>query len=66
MKTPEQQALDHWEYVEGVILQENEDVECMAFLLSDYLKKIGHHFRTAFVHGYKHGVADAEKGPLNL
>ena len=54
-KDPEDQALTHWDYVQGVLEQELFDTEVMALTPKDYLRVIGHHFRTAFVHGYKHG-----------
>lgn len=61
MKTPEQLADEHWEYVRGVIDRENLAVEHMALGMDEYLVKIEFHFKTAMIHGYKHGLAAAKE-----
>ena len=50
-------CLAHWKYVEGILLTGEEPVEPF----SDIEKKINiieFHYRTAFMHGYKHGRED--------
>ena len=45
-------AKDHWEYVEELLIahgEKNEDIEL-----------IGFHYRTAFIHGFKHGVEETK------
>ena len=46
-------AEQHWEYVKGIL--ETHDVP------DKEIKDIGYHYTTALMHGYKHGVSDAEK-----
>lgn len=36
----------HWEYVESVLIAHGEEDEV--------IKKCEHHYRTAFIHGWKH------------
>lgn len=47
---------DHWSYVEKVLRAhgENEDV----------IKKCGFHYKTAFDHGFKHGVESEKEKDL--
>lgn len=40
----------HWSYVRDMLLAHDED--------SDIIEKCGFHYRTAFIHGFKHGVED--------
>ena len=40
-------AEEHWEYIESLLEQHGES--------DDVVDKIGFHYKTAFVHGYKHG-----------
>jgi hypothetical protein len=47
-------AKAHWGYVESVLLTHG--------LNSLFVKDIGFHYQTAFIHGYKHGVQDTEEG----
>ena len=55
-------AAAHWEYVESVIRAEWDGFATVAAFdpthLDAHCKIIGHHFRTAFAHGYKHGKDD--------
>lgn len=44
----EKLAADHWNYLQGVL--EAHGVEW------NTIKTCGHHYRTAFVHGFKHGI----------
>ena len=60
MKTPEQLADEHWNYVRGVIEQENDRVEFMVLSLNDYIAKIEYHFKTALIHGFKHGAESTQ------
>jgi len=56
-KTPKELAAEHWETYVKIILEAHEDDE-------DLIRKIGAHYVTAFVHGFKHGVESMreEKG----
>lgn len=45
-------ASAHWEYVSGILATHGISVE--------QIDMIGFHYKTAMVHGYKHGLADAE------
>jgi len=57
-KTPEEIQImldEHWEYVEGVLVNGqpvNEEINIAR------LTEIRYHYRTAFIHGYKHGIQD--------
>lgn len=42
---------DHWEYVKGVLESYKEDLD---------IGEIAFHYKTAFLHGYKHGWDDAK------
>ena len=47
-------AEEHWQYVRAVLehdFRENEESKAI-------IEVIGFHYKTAFVHGYKHGVED--------
>lgn len=56
--TAEKLAEAHWEYIEALLRNEinasNEPSEC----LERYIQSIGFHYKTAMIHGYKHGVID--------
>ena len=41
----------HWKYIEGMLKVHGE--------MEDMIKVIGYHYKTAFIHGYKHGVEEA-------
>lgn len=45
---------DHWEYIQALLLVQNCD--------EDDLKMIEFHYKTAFLHGYKHGIEDSNVG----
>lgn len=51
-------AEDHWAYLSNILKAhgENEHV----------LDLIGIHYKTAMVHGYKHGVQDTDRKRLNI
>lgn len=52
-----QLAEAHWTYVRQVLeLEGFNDV---------YTKVLGFHYTTAMIHGYKHGIADAQGGTAN-
>ena len=55
----------HWAYVESVIRSEWKafaiTVDCDPHLVDSHCEIIGHHYRTAMFHGYKHGVEDSTK-----
>ena len=44
---------DHWEYVKGVMMASTLGAQRS-------LTEIEHHYKTAFRHGYKHGVEDTD------
>jgi len=46
----------HWEYVDGVIMAELKEFSITPTEITTHLDLIGYHYRTAFVHGYKHGM----------
>jgi hypothetical protein len=50
MTRAEELAEAHWQYIKGILLVHDvtpaEIVEC------------GYHYKTAFVHGYKHAIED--------
>ena len=46
-KTPKELAAEHWETYVKIILDVHEDDE-------ELIRKIGVHYKLAFVHGYKH------------
>jgi hypothetical protein len=49
----------HWSYVESVIRVHGADDQT--------IKECAHHYKTAFAHGYKHGVEDAAlKDPAEI
>lgn len=55
----EQLAEAHWGYIEQAIRTEYDgsEVEARGFIdLEFYLRRVGFHYRTAMVHGYKHGA----------
>ncbi len=45
-------ANDHWEYVKEVLITHGES--------NEVIEKIGFHYRSAFVHGFKHGVDELD------
>lgn len=58
MKDPEQLAAAHWKYVEGLLELHRVDV--------GDIEIIGWHYRSAMVHGFKHGVEAAKEKALIL
>ena len=56
MDKAEQIAEEHWEYLKGVL--EN------AGLLDYRIEEIGYHYKTAFIHGWKHALEEyKQKNP---
>ena len=49
----EKLAADHWKYLEGLLESHNVDEKAV--------EAIGFHYRTAMVHGFKHGVEASRK-----
>jgi len=49
VKIAEELAEEHWSTYVKVILEAHETDE-------DVIRKCGVHYRTAFIHGFKHGV----------
>ena len=48
----EKLAYDHWSYISGLLHAHGEE---------EYvIQKIGYHYVTAFIHGYKHAVEEIE------
>jgi len=55
----EELAAAHWNYIEQVIRNEYAGMDATSeFNLDEYCRQVGFHYRTAFVHGYKHGRED--------
>lgn len=50
----------HWEYVKEVVRDGRDDAEGITLSIQDYLTIIGFHYKTAMLHGYKHGREDYE------
>ena len=46
-------ANEHWEYIKE-LLDINRN--------TNWIEQIGFHYKTGFIHGYKHGQADKEMG----
>ena len=46
-------AEEHWSYIEALLLAHGE---------KDILEVIGFHYKSAFIHGFKHGVEFIEEG----
>lgn len=44
----------HWKYIESLLLTHGESL--------DVVNKIGFHYVSSMVHGYKHGYCDYAKG----
>jgi len=44
----------HWKYIESLLLTHGESL--------DTVSKIGFHYTTAMIHGYKHGYCDFARG----
>jgi len=68
-----QLADEHWAYVESVIRAEWKafatTTDCSPDLVDEHCEIIGHHYRSAMIHGFKHGVDAAEAngwGSANL
>ena len=53
MNDPETLSKAHWSYVASVLKAHGESEEV--------IKKCGHHYITAFVHGWKHAKEDVEE-----
>jgi len=53
MKKPEDLAEEHWAYVRDTLRVHGED--------DAVIEKIGWHYTTAMVHGYKHAIEDMKK-----
>jgi hypothetical protein len=47
----EKLAMDHWKYIEDLLVAHDPEI--------DNLNIIGFHYRTAFEHGFKHGMEAA-------
>ena len=48
LKKPEDLAEEHWAYIRNLLMVHGED--------DSVIEKIGWHYTTAFVHGYKHAL----------
>lgn len=53
MTRAEELAHAHWGYIEGILAVHNVTI--------DEITACGYHYKTAFVHGYKHALQDNEK-----
>ena len=54
MKDVNELADKHWSYVEQMLKAHGED--------EDIIRVIGFHYKTAMVHGFKHGREDTQNG----
>jgi hypothetical protein len=46
----------HWEYIESLL--EREIPKEISFSKDQYIHRVGFHYKTAMIHGYKHGLED--------
>ena len=54
-------AEDHWSYVKGVLETQNNFATCVNdCLMEAVVEVIGHHYKTAFIHGFKHGIENSQ------
>lgn len=53
IEKPDELALNHWSYVEALLEKHGEDKAT--------IDKIGFHYRSAMIHGYKHGQEEYER-----
>ena len=52
----EKLAEDHWNYIEQLLTAElSED---MYYTKKEYIDNVGRHYKTALMHGFKHGRED--------
>ncbi len=56
LKEEELLAQDHWDYIETLLYKHG--------LKFEILNVIGFHYKSAFIHGYKHGVTDSKSSPM--
>lgn len=54
MKTPEEIATEHWEWIEG-LFESLPDDAVFGISTTEYL------YKTAFIHGFKHGKLSKEE-----
>lgn len=59
----EKLAAAHWAYVEQVIRNEWEHRDCQTMDESDYCARVGMQYKSAFIHGFKHGQEYELKRP---
>ena len=52
---PKALAEEHWKYIKSILVEHKID--------TTEVKLIGFHYRTAMIHGYKHGWVDAKQKP---
>ena len=55
----EDKASQHWNYVKEVIRDGRKDDDYVHLSIMDYLTIISYHYKTAMIHGYKHGIEEA-------
>ncbi len=48
---PHRLADDHWAYIESLLTMHGET--------EDIIQKVGWHYKTAFIHGFKHAMETA-------
>lgn len=53
IKPADKLAMEHWIYVEALLKNHGED--------KTTIEKIGFHYRSAMIHGYKHGQEEYER-----
>ena len=58
MKDPKAVAAEHWGYIRTLLEIHNTNTYT--------IEKVGFHYRTAFIHGWKHGKEEAESDKENM
>jgi hypothetical protein len=53
----EKLAREHWDYLESLLQSELSGQDH----LNEYVRRVGFHFRSAMIHGFKHGVEYASE-----
>jgi len=55
-KSFKESTQEHWDYVREVIRDGRNEDDYIHLTIQDYLTIISYHYKTAMLHGYKHGV----------
>ena len=52
----EESIQKHWEYVREAVRDGRDEADTISMTVHEYLENVGYHYKTAMLHGYKHGV----------